>query len=88
MGELKRALKAGIPSQKIVFSGIGKSSEEIEFAIKNNILMFNVESIGELKKLSNESSKLNIESQVGLRINPEIAAGANRNNIHMAKSSR
>ncbi|MDB9925703.1 diaminopimelate decarboxylase [Hyphomicrobiales bacterium] len=77
MGELKRALKAGIPSQKIVFSGIGKSSEEIEFAIKNNILMFNVESIGELKKLSNESSKLNIESQVALRINPDISAGAN-----------
>ena len=77
MGELKRALKAGIPSQKIVFSGIGKSSEEIEFAIKNNILMFNVESIGELKKLSHESNKLNIKSQVALRINPDISAGAN-----------
>ena len=42
IGELKRALKAGIPSKKIVFSGVGKTSEEIEYAIKNDILMFNV----------------------------------------------
>ena len=42
MGELKRALKAGIPNDKIVFSGVGKSPEEINFALKNNILMINV----------------------------------------------
>lgn len=77
IGELKRALMAGIPAKKIVFSGIGKSSEEIQYAIKNNILMFNVESISELKKISKESVELNIDTQISLRINPDIAAGGN-----------
>ena len=77
IGELKRALKAGIPSKKIVFSGVGKTSEEIEYAIKNNILMFNVESISELKKISQVSKDLNIQSNISLRINPDISAGGN-----------
>ena len=55
MGELKRALKAGIPNDKIVFSGVGKSPEEINFALKNNILMINVESVAELNKISESS---------------------------------
>ena len=67
----------GIPAKKIVFSGIGKSSEEIQYAIKNNILMFNVESISELKKISKESVELNIDTRISLRINPDIAAGGN-----------
>ena len=49
-GELFRALKAGIDPQKIVFAGIGKTEDEISFALKSNILMFNVESPLELKK--------------------------------------
>ena len=77
IGELKRALKAGIPSKKIVFSGVGKTSEEIEYAIKNDILMFNVESISELKKISQISKDLNIKSNISLRMNPDISAGGN-----------
>ena len=77
IGELKRALKAGIPSKKIVFSGVGKTSEEIRFAIKSDILMFNVESISELKKISKESEYLNVQSNISLRINPDISAGGN-----------
>ena len=77
IGELKRALEVGISPNKIVFSGVGKSLEEMQFAINNNILMFNIESISELRRLSDESIKLNTKSPVSLRINPDISAGGN-----------
>ncbi len=51
IGEMKRALKANISPNKIVFSGVGKNSNEIRFALENDILMFNVESVSELKKI-------------------------------------
>ena len=57
-GELKRSLKANIPAKKIVFSGVGKSLKEIEFAIKKNILQINVESEEELKLIENIAKKL------------------------------
>ena len=50
MGEMMVALKAGINPNKIVFSGVGKNPNEIKFALNNDILMFNVESVSELKK--------------------------------------
>ena len=50
IGELQRALKVGIPPDKIVFSGVGKTQEEMAFGIDINILQFNVESLAELKK--------------------------------------
>ena len=59
-GELKRSLKANIPAKKIVFSGVGKSLKEIEFAIKKNILQINVESEEELKLIENIAKKLNL----------------------------
>ena len=77
IGELKRALEVGISPNKIIFSGVGKSLEEMQFAINNNILMFNIESISELRRLSDESIKLNTKSPVSLRINPDISAGGN-----------
>jgi len=77
MGELKRALKAGIPNDKIVFSGVGKSLEEINFAITNNILMINVESISELMKISEQASILNQIAPISIRVNPDISAGDN-----------
>ena len=48
-GELYRAIKMGIPSSKIIFAGVGKSDDEIEYALRSNILLFNVESPAELK---------------------------------------
>ena len=51
IGEMKRALKANIAPNKIVFSGVGKKADEIKYALENDILMFNVESISELKKI-------------------------------------
>ena len=71
-GELFRALKAGIAPEKIVFAGIGKTGEEISFALKSNILMFNVESSLELKKINEVSGSLGVKARVALRVNPDI----------------
>lgn len=71
-GELKRALKAGIDPKKIVFSGVGKTPEEIEFALRADILMFNVESLEELETLGEIAKKLEKKAPFALRINPDI----------------
>jgi len=74
IGELRRCLKANIPTNKIVFSGVGKSLKEIEFAIKKNILQINIESEEELKFIENIAKKFKKKIQVGIRINPDIDA--------------
>ena len=56
-GELYRALKAGIPSQKIVYAGVGKTEDEIRFALRSKILMFNVESEDELREIDRVAGK-------------------------------
>jgi diaminopimelate decarboxylase len=71
-GELYRALKAGVSPQKIVFAGVGKSTEEIRYALQSNILMFNVESPGELRQLNEVAGALGTKARVALRINPDI----------------
>ncbi len=71
-GELFRALKAGIKNYRIVFAGVGKSDEEIEYALKNDILMFNVESEEELYKINDIAKRLKKKGQVALRVNPDI----------------
>ncbi|MFN4131693.1 MAG: diaminopimelate decarboxylase [Caldimicrobium sp.] len=72
LGELKRALRAGIPPKKIVFSGVGKTSEEMEFALHAGILMFNVESAEELEVLGEIAKKLKIKAPFALRVNPNV----------------
>ncbi|GMV51063.1 MAG: Diaminopimelate decarboxylase [Nitrospirae bacterium] len=71
-GELFRALKAGVPAEKIVFAGVGKSPEEIRDALKANILMFNVESSAELQAINEVAASLGVRARVALRINPDI----------------
>ncbi|MEN2986492.1 MAG: diaminopimelate decarboxylase [Thermodesulfovibrionaceae bacterium] len=71
-GELFKALKAGIKPYKIVFAGVGKTSEEIKYALKNDILMFNVESEEELYKIDEIAKKLKKKARVALRVNPDI----------------
>ena len=71
-GELYKALRAGIPSNKIVFSGVGKSEEELRAAIKADILMINIESEGELALLSKLSKSMKKKVPVSIRVNPEI----------------
>ena len=73
-GELLRVIKAGGDTTKVVFSGVGKTDEEIEFALKNNIYCFNVESQGELSRIQDIASSLGVKANISLRVNPEIDA--------------
>lgn len=72
IGELKKALSLGFPAEKLVFAGIGKEEEELEFAIQNNILQINVESKEELLMIQEIAEKLNKKVDVALRINPNL----------------
>ncbi len=71
-GELFVALKSGIPAEKIVYAGVGKTEEEIRFALKSKILMFNVESQDELREIDYVAGKMNKKAPIALRINPDI----------------
>ena len=71
-GELKRALRAGIEPQKIVFSGVGKTPEEMKFALSAGILMFNVESLEELETLGEVARRLGKKAPFALRVNPDV----------------
>lgn len=71
-GELYRALKAGIDPQKIVFAGVGKSREEIQYALKSDILLFNAESSQELALINEVASQMKMRARVALRVNPHI----------------
>ena len=73
-GELRRALAAGIPAGKIVFSGVGKTVREMDFALNAGILCFNVESEPELEQLSARATALGKTAPVSLRINPDVDA--------------
>lgn len=73
-GELRRALAAGIPASKILFSGVGKSAREMDFALEAGIHCFNVESEPELELLSARAVALGKIAPVSLRINPDVDA--------------
>lgn len=75
-GELKRALAAGIPPSRIVFSGVGKTAEEMMLALEVGIYQFNVESAEELLSLNDLAMRLDVCAPVSLRVNPDIHAGA------------
>src|SRR3990172_4255109 len=71
-GELFRALRAGMSPDKIVYSGVGKKIEEIDFALKSDILMFNVESSQELRVIDDRAEKLGKKARISIRINPDV----------------
>ncbi|MBF0103740.1 MAG: diaminopimelate decarboxylase [Deltaproteobacteria bacterium] len=71
-GELRRALNVGCDPKKIVYSGVGKTANEIRFAIQTGILQINCESEQELSTIQNIASSLNIKAPVALRVNPDI----------------
>ncbi|MBO42723.1 MAG: diaminopimelate decarboxylase [Rhodospirillaceae bacterium] len=73
-GELRRALAAGVPADKIVFSGVGKTEDEMTFALGKGILQINVESMPELEALSFVASKLGVEAEIAIRVNPDVDA--------------
>ena len=74
-GELSRALKAGIAADKILFSGVGKTREELDMALEADILCFNVESEPELYLLSERAVALGKTARISFRINPHVEAG-------------
>ncbi len=73
-GELYAALAASFPPEKIVYSGVGKSAEEIEYAIRSGIAMINIESAGEMKVIAECAKRIGKDVPVSIRVNPEIDA--------------
>ena len=78
-GELLKALKAGIKAKKIVFSGVGKTEEELKIAINKNILLINCESESEAKLVNSLAKKLRKKVSIGFRLNPNVDAKTHKN---------
>jgi diaminopimelate decarboxylase len=75
-GEFRRARAAGVPPEKIIFAGVGKTLEEMAYAVAEEILGFNVESEPELEALSELATRLKKTARVALRVNPDVDAKA------------
>lgn len=73
-GELRRALAAGIPAERIVFSGVGKTRRELEFAVDTGILQINVESEPELEALNEVARARGKRVRIAVRVNPDVDA--------------
>lgn len=71
-GELYRARQAGIPADRICYSGVGKTQAEIDYALRENILMFNIESAQELEVLNRRAASLGSKAKIALRVNPDV----------------
>lgn len=71
-GELYRGLKAGFSPKRIVYSGVGKRVDEIDYALKESILMFNVESLEELTVLNQRAGRLGRTAPIAIRVNPDV----------------
>lgn len=78
-GEIKAALKAGFPANKVVYAGVGKSDWEINLGLKHNIFCFNVESIPELEIINELAAAQNKTANVAFRINPDVGAHTHAN---------
>jgi diaminopimelate decarboxylase len=74
-GEMKRALAAGIPPSKIVFSGVGKTAAELRMALAQDILCLNIESEPELELLSAIASEMGRTARISIRVNPDVDSG-------------
>jgi diaminopimelate decarboxylase len=72
IGEVRRALKVGIAKYKIIFSGVGKTDDEITEALEHDILMINVESEAELGRVEMMAQKLGVEARISIRVNPNV----------------
>jgi diaminopimelate decarboxylase len=71
-GELFTARQAGIPANRIVYSGVGKTQAEIDYALSENILMFNIESLQELEAIDQRAEAMNSRARIALRVNPDV----------------
>jgi len=71
-GELYKARKAGIPANRIVYSGVGKTEAEIDYALREDILMFNIESTQELEAINARAANIGCIARIALRVNPDV----------------
>tara|TARA_Y100001960_G_scaffold313447_1_gene376391 strand:+ start:1174 stop:2403 length:1230 start_codon:yes stop_codon:yes gene_type:complete len=78
IGELLKAIKAGINPKKIVFSGVGKTEDEIRMAIKKRVLLINVESESEVNLINKVSKEISRKVSIGIRLNPNITGKTHR----------
>lgn len=74
-GEYKRALGVGVAPEKIVFSGVGKTADEMRLALEGGLFQFNVESVAEAETLSGAATAMGRTAPIGFRINPDVTAG-------------
>jgi diaminopimelate decarboxylase len=72
IGEVRRALKAGIKKYRIIFSGVGKRDSEIREALQEEILLINLESEAEMKRVEMIAKELNVEARISIRVNPNV----------------
>ena len=75
IGEYRRAIAAGIPPERIVFSGVGKTAPEMAYALQHGLCQFNLESVVEAEMMSEVASSLGVEAPVAFRVNPDVVAG-------------
>jgi len=73
-GELYRGLKSGFAPDRVVYSGVGKSADEIDYALEKGILMFNVESLVELELINERAGRLDMCAPIAIRVNPDVDA--------------
>lgn len=74
-GELMKAMEAGVPANRVVFSGVAKTEEEMKLGLTRGIHQFNVESLPELERLSRVASELGLRAPIAFRVNPHVEAG-------------
>ena len=74
IGEYRRAIAAGVPPERIIFSGVGKTAAEMEYALKGGLLQFNLESVEEAEMMSAAADRLGLRAPVAFRINPDVDA--------------
>ncbi|MET0339129.1 MAG: diaminopimelate decarboxylase [Caulobacter sp.] len=74
-GEVRRALAAGVAPDKIVFSGVGKTRQEIAFALTTGVAEINVESEPEVKLIAEVAAELGVKAKIAFRVNPDVSAG-------------
>jgi diaminopimelate decarboxylase len=74
IGEYRRAIAAGIPPERIIFSGVGKTADEMAYALKGGLFQFNLESVEEAEMMSAVASELGLAAPVAFRVNPDVDA--------------
>jgi diaminopimelate decarboxylase len=74
-GEIRRALAAGVPPERIVFSGVGKTADEIAFALEAGVAEINVESAPEMARVAKVAEGLGVRATIAIRVNPNVEAG-------------